>query len=250
LEVIYMTTKFAHSTSLTLMTAMLMGISAGAYAVDGVILIDQARVNATGGFPYKISAPGSYRLASSLVAPLGKGGIDVSAGGSVSLDLNGFSVSSTARCGPTGLNCTPAVPGAGTPAGVWVHDSGTGDGAFSILNGAVSGFASFGIFVQVAGAVNIRDTKVFNNSASGILLTNATNGTNIVSGNFVWRNGGTGIFGGDLITNNTVTGNGATGLALQPTAGYKDNWLYGNGQGPATGGFSMGANVCGYQLPC
>jgi Right handed beta helix region len=231
------------------LVAALGATSLGVQAVDGVILIDQARVNAAGGFPYRITTPGSYRLAGNLTAPMGKGGVVVSAGGTVVLDLNGFSIASGGSCDPAGLNCTPPVPGAGNPAGVWVHDAGTGAGVFSIINGAVSGFTSFGINVQVAGAVEIRDVKVFNNSASGILISRARD-ADLVTKNIVYRNGGTGIFGGQLVTHNVVMNNGAVGLALQPTGAYQNNFLLGNVQGPVSGGFSLGLNVCGYQVVC
>jgi|JI8StandDraft_2_1071088.scaffolds.fasta_scaffold37363_2 hypothetical protein len=231
-----------------------LGLMGTAAAVDGVVLIDQARVNAAGGFPYKITAPGSYRLASNLVAPLGKSGIDVSTGGSVSLDLNGYSISSSASCSPTGQSCTPPVSGAGTVTGVWVHDAGTGSGAFSLKNGSINGFPGYGIEVQVGGAVEIRDTKVFNNSFSGMIISTSGGqggvSVNVIRDNLVWRNGGTGIVGGDLVIDNIVTGNGSVGLALQPTAGYRGNHLLGNGQGPVSGGVSIGSNVCAYQQLC
>ena len=238
-----------------LAVAALAATSVGAYAIDGVVLIDQARVNAAGGFPYKIITPGSYRLAGNLVAPLGKSGIDVSAGGSVSLDLNGYSISSSASCSPTGQSCTPPVSGVGNEGmGVWVHGAGTGSGTFSLTNGSVNGFPGYGIFVQVGGAVEIRGTKVFNNSFSGMLISTSGGqagvSVNIVRDNIVWRNGGTGIGGGDLVIDNIVTANGAVGLALQPTAGYRGNSLLGNGQGPVSGGISIGSNVCGYQQLC
>lgn len=78
---------------------------------------DQAKVNAAGGFPYRITQPGSYRLAGNLVAPLGKTGIDVSAGGSVSLDLNGFSISSAASCDQHHAVDGPRGPGCGQDEG-------------------------------------------------------------------------------------------------------------------------------------
>lgn len=58
------------------------------------------------------------------------------------------------------------------------------------------------------------------------------------------------IAGGDLVIENIVTANGAVGLALQPTAGYRGNSLLGNGQGPVSGGVSIGPNICGYQQLC
>ena len=37
-------------------------IPVGAFGVDGVVLINQSTVMTSGGFPYVISQPGSYKL--------------------------------------------------------------------------------------------------------------------------------------------------------------------------------------------
>lgn len=242
------------STRLALLVGALVLVAAGpARAIDGVVLIDQAKVNAAGGFPFRITQAGSYRLAGNLVAPLGKTGIDISAGSSVSLDLNGFSISSAGSCSPSGQNCTTPAFGQGTAAGVWVHDAGTGAGAFSLSNGSVNGFPGFGVFVQVAGAVDIRGMQVFNNSFSGLMISGSGQGgvsVQTISGNRVWRNGHTGIYGGDLVIDNLVTANGNIGLSLQPTSAYRGNHLAGNTYGAVSGGFSLGGNVCTYQQAC
>lgn len=47
--------------------------SVAARAADGVVIIDQATVLASGGFPYVINAPGSYRLESNLTAKASDG---------------------------------------------------------------------------------------------------------------------------------------------------------------------------------
>jgi hypothetical protein len=62
-----------------------------AFAVDGVVLINQSTVTA-GGFPYKITQPGSYKLSGNLTAPLDVGAFLISTS-NVVLDLNGFNVS-------------------------------------------------------------------------------------------------------------------------------------------------------------
>lgn len=64
-----------------------------AFAVDGVVLINQSTVIAAGGFPYVINQPGSYKLSGNLVVPSGLNGIDIAAS-NVTLDLNGFNISS------------------------------------------------------------------------------------------------------------------------------------------------------------
>ncbi len=62
-----------------------------AFAVDGVVLINQSTVIAQGGFPYVISTAGSYKLSGKLTAPLNTNAVVVSAS-NVALDLNGLSV--------------------------------------------------------------------------------------------------------------------------------------------------------------
>jgi hypothetical protein len=66
-------------------------VSVIAFAVDGTVLINQSTVTAAGGFPYKITQPGSYKLSGNLTVPLDLDGIDVLADG-VSIDLNGFAI--------------------------------------------------------------------------------------------------------------------------------------------------------------
>jgi hypothetical protein len=42
-----------------------------AFAVDGVVLINQATVASAGGLPFQITQPGSYRLSGDLTVPDG-----------------------------------------------------------------------------------------------------------------------------------------------------------------------------------
>jgi parallel beta-helix repeat protein len=67
--------------------------TAPAFAVDGVILINQATVMAAGGFPYKITRPGSYKLSGNLVVTTAIAEAIVISSDDVTLDLNGFSIS-------------------------------------------------------------------------------------------------------------------------------------------------------------
>ena len=68
-----------------------------ALAVDGTVLINQATVLAAGGFPYRITQSGSYRLSGNLLADPNKQAIEIAAN-QVNLDLNGFKV----ECSVTG----------------------------------------------------------------------------------------------------------------------------------------------------
>jgi hypothetical protein len=79
--------------------------------------IDQASVKADGGFPYKITKPGSYKLTSNLVVPAGVDGIDILSQ-DVTLDLNGFSITGPVVCtGDDPATCPSATTGIGIKAG-------------------------------------------------------------------------------------------------------------------------------------
>jgi hypothetical protein len=81
------------------LVAGLVVLPAVLLAVDGQVLINQAAVTAAGGFPYKITQPGSYKLSGNLVMNTFPGGnysgMDVAIlinSSNVTLDLNGFSI--------------------------------------------------------------------------------------------------------------------------------------------------------------
>ena len=61
------------------------------HAAEGLILINQHKVNESGGFPYSITRAGSYRLTGNLEVPAGVDAIVIAASG-VSLDLDGFAI--------------------------------------------------------------------------------------------------------------------------------------------------------------
>ena len=56
-----------------------------------MVLINQSTVMTSGGFPYVISQPGSYKLYGNLVVDAGKNGIEISASNAFH-DLNGFDI--------------------------------------------------------------------------------------------------------------------------------------------------------------
>ena len=86
------------NTTLVIVLAIAL-LPACAFAVDGVMLINQSTVMAAGNFPYVISNPGSYKLSGNLTMYTTQNGnvsgIDVAIGiaqSNVTLDLNGFSI--------------------------------------------------------------------------------------------------------------------------------------------------------------
>src|ERR1700683_2564361 len=81
--------------SLALFLTILAG-PAMVWAVDGQLLINQLTVMASGGFPYVISQPGSYKLSGNLAVPSGSTAIEIKSP-NVTIDLNGFSITTPAQ---------------------------------------------------------------------------------------------------------------------------------------------------------
>jgi hypothetical protein len=118
----------------TIAAVLATGFLSTAWAVDGVILIDQNRAlagNVTpgdgAGFPITISQPGSYRLTSNLNVPSGFNGIEITSP-NVTIDLNGFLVST-----PDPISFPPFYFG--------IHYSGAAIPKYiTIRNGNIDGF--------------------------------------------------------------------------------------------------------------
>jgi hypothetical protein len=193
-------------------------------AVDGVIEINQARVNAggvtasdTAGFPVTLDQAGSYRLTGNVQAnDPNATGISVTAiGVQVTLDLNGF----TLQCGGL-LGCS----------------AGTGDGiatssttSLAVSNGTVRGWGRHGLNLSAGSRVD--SIRALDNNGSGILVgddcqvRNSYANANLMSGistgnsctvtaNTTTGNTSNGIVTGDdaTITGNTATANTASGI--------------------------------------
>jgi hypothetical protein len=200
-----------------------------AFAVDGVVELNQAT---TGGFG--ILQSGSYRLTSDLVLT-GLGGVVIQAD-DVTLDLNGFTVSST---NPTSTDGIVA-----------------GGKGIEIRNGTVRGFGRHGIFspgsADSQGGVRVIGVTVIGNGADGIRLESPGN---LVDGCISLGNGGTGILvgNGSLIINSVARLNTLHGLEPRSSA-YRSNVLTGNNGGDQNaqvmGGTQLGPNLCGTDTIC
>jgi hypothetical protein len=183
--------------SLGLCVMMLSCFTTAAFAVDGVVLIDQNRALAGNvtpgdapGFPVTLSVRGSYRLSSSLIVPAETDGIVIAADG-VSVDLNGFQI-------------------VGDGGGAGVTEGLGATFGLSVRNGSVSGFSN-GIFIA-ARASEIRDIRAFNNTSAGIRVASGI----LVTGNSLTRNGiGIKAFRDSLITGNVASFNDVGIDALQ-----------------------------------
>jgi hypothetical protein len=145
-------------TRLLLTLAATFALAQSAWAVDGEILINQSTVMAAGGFPYLITQTGSYKLSGNLVATTNVDGIEIIAQ-NVTLDLNGFTISSTATTGQS----------------VGVANA---NNATTVRNGTISGFNTA---VALAGTSNIVEEIKVVGSGYGFTLQNAVVRRNAVT---------------------------------------------------------------------
>jgi hypothetical protein len=263
----------------------LLGFASMAFAVDGVLEINQTCAENTGcfagdtaGFPVTLTAEGSYRLTSNLIVRdtgAAANGIDIQAA-RVNVDLNGFAI----RCD--------------------VQDDCPNDHGISanfnsyatVRNGTVTGFADDGVELWANALVeNVRSThnggsgiwtqtasRVIdsigtNNSAEGIYvdfgsnvsgclaLNNTGNGFTAGQGSTLTRNTSMVNFGhgvatsaGSTLRGNVARGNTGFGLSMSSNVGFGENSITNNNGGdvnPQTsGGIQIGTNVCGLNTIC
>jgi parallel beta-helix repeat protein len=202
-----------------------IAFAASAGAVDGTIEINQAKVIAAGGFPYVISASGSYRLTGNLTdSSTSFAAISVTAA-NVTIDLNGFTIT-----GPGG--------GLGSTTGRGID--GFTAVALTVENGTVTKFGGeAGIRTGNNGIV--RNVHV---SANGLGIV--TGNGSVISGNTANDNNGTGIAcsgSGCVISGNTAV-NQVDGIgANDATTAYGGNVLNKNTL-DVSGGTSLKNNVC------
>ncbi len=186
-------------------------------AADGRREISQASILAAGGFPYVISAPGSYVLTSDLAPPPDVIGIRVDAD-DVNVDLNGFAIRGSLVCVPG--SCS----GTGPSGGISVPTSPLTNGRrCSVRSGTIAGING--------SAINLRDeafvdaVSVSNTFFHGIILGPRS-----------------------LATRNRITAVGRSGLLLGAGSGYGQNVVSLTGLflafGSVSGGKPVGGNVC------
>jgi Periplasmic copper-binding protein (NosD) len=205
-----------------------------AHALDGEVLIDQAKVTAGGvtpadtpGFPVTISRSGKYKLTGNLAVPAGTDGFVVTAD-NVTIDFNGFRIVG----GRFGINAAGA------------------DG-LTAMNGTVVNFSNNGI--RARGFAIIQDMQVVNNDGMGVKLDNngrvvrstISNSKSInvycvsrclISGNVITASrteSGIGLFtaaGGSLVIGNTIADNTLYAIYTEGEMAYANNTITGNGQ--------------------
>src|SRR5438128_5584609 len=132
--------------------AVLGGVAMPAWAVDGVILIDQNKAMAGSvtpgdapGFPVTISLPGSYRLAGDLTVPDANTDAILITANNVTLDLNGFAILGPTACNRSGSGGDGAVVCAPTGNGNGVN--GTQASNITVVNGTIRGMGHTGILL-------------------------------------------------------------------------------------------------------
>jgi hypothetical protein len=221
-----------------LISAALM-FSAPAFAVDGQVLINQSTVMAAGGFPYKITHPGSYKLSGNLVVPADVDGIDILTD-NVKIDLNGFTISGPGTCTGSGatISCVYVTSGGGIFGGYNPGGLGFPADNITIRNGSIVG-SSFGIFLS--GHYNlIEDMHVSGHYNSAIVASDA-----VIRRNTTSLNQGSGISGlHSTVTENVSNSNGQYGLTMVQGV-YGSNTFDGNGLNPVVGSsVSQNNNGC------
>lgn len=203
-----------------LLSASLFALSAAAHAVDGVILIDQAKALAGGvtpgdvaGFPVTISKPGSYRLSSNLTLPDTNTDGIVSTAGGVTLDLNGFSIIGPAYC-----------PG----------QNGGPEYACNLGNGNAVRFTDPGNSLSSAGvSYVVRNGRIFGAGGNGILVENG-----LVENMDIGFVGGAGIdmrSRTGIARNNQVRGSQLSGIVSYVVGGLIENNVVETNNSPVSG---------------
>jgi hypothetical protein len=219
--------------------------------MDGIILIDQAKVLAgnvtpgdTPGFPVTISKAGSYRLSGNLTVPGGgKKGIVLTTS-NVTIDLNGFQISSKA--------------GTGQPGYCGITDNNHALSGIAVRNGTISSL-EVGIMLQHSQAV-VECLQVFRTTSFGIqtgpcsivkgntirshnMLGIEIGEGSIVSGNIISScDGGAGMVGsGSVVCDNAVSDN-FTGLSVGSDSIVKGNTAIRNVGLGGCHGIAVGAN--------
>ncbi len=199
-----------------------------AFGVDGTVLINQSTVTAAGGFPFRITQPGSYRLSGNLTVPDANTTAIQVAAENVTIDLNGFSIIGPVVCNGSGAPVTSCSP-AGTVGRVAGVDGGINSNV-TVVNGTVRGMGMFGIALgrnSLVEKVHVESNGSIGILAFGSTVSGNTVGRNFgagiscdsctVSGNTVRDNGFQGILASGTVTGNTVVENGNDGINAQGT---------------------------------
>ncbi|MFT7773669.1 right-handed parallel beta-helix repeat-containing protein [Roseateles sp.] len=232
------------------LTAGLAGFAMSCGYAHAQVTIDQGKALAGNvtpgdapGFPITISQPGSYKLTSNLTVPAGADGIVVAADG-VSLDLNGYTLSSTWTCAARGAALTGCPTGAGSGISNAIKNAPS---RMTLRNGTVSGFGWNGV---VAGAaLQIDNLRVIGNGGDGVLVIDSGSGKydpdmahGIINNAVFSMNRGRGVALGNVIPvvvrGSVAVGNGSHGFEMSYGSMLVESSASLNGLYGVNGGFA------------
>ena len=228
---------------------IVLALNSPAFAVDGVLEINQTCAVETGCFPgdtpgfpvtigstASVAGAGSFRLTSNLTTTdTNTDGIYISSF-RVAIDFNGFSLRSA-----SGSN--------GTGHGVTGSSGGFGGTYATIKNGYIKNF--FGKAVELSGAkaVRIENMTIEFNRGGGIYVGNEAR----VLGNGLTTNGGSTLRGlsvgaSSIVSNNVISSSGSGGIYTGTASTVSGNNVYSSGgRGIETGAYSTISGNTVYQ---
>ncbi len=189
-----------------------------AFAVDGVVLINQANATAgnvtpgdTAGFPVTISQPGSYKLSSNLTITDPFGTVIFITADNVTIDLNGFTIQGPSVCNGHGSTPTTSCTVSNTQSVGIDASEHTG---IKILNGYIRGMGFVGIVCL--GDIHVEGINASLNAsgiqATGVIVHNILN-YNLIAG----------FNGGGVVRENEANGNNIGFLAGLGLEGVVEN---------------------------
>ena len=244
-----------------LVGALAMGLmGAGQAAAQGYTEINQAIVDAQGGFPYVISQPGSYRLTSNLIKTAGNdAAIEITAS-NVDLDLADFFIQGPGTCARNPSNgvvtCSGHLPGSGIQqTGALFNISVRKGKVIGFFNGIVltapnstiervTVTESAFLGVQAIGdGTTVHQVAALRNGTSGISIQN----NSVVSNCNATQNDDYGIQANlaSTVTRSFAMGNRLGGMQLNSQAVFSLNNVLDNfGADPVFSGNDAGDNNC------
>jgi hypothetical protein len=263
-------------TTFAVVLSVLAVTAVPAFAVDGVILIDQNRAMAGGvtpgdsaGFPVTISVSGSYRLSGNLTVPnVDTTAIDITnSANAVTIDLNGFSINGPVSCeldinqpgNPTVCNAA-ATDGSIFGPGVGIRS--LADETLTVRNGTIRGMGRFALFQSGGAYVIIENVHARENALGGIwpssgtvINTTATfNGAQgiiinagVIRGTVVSRNVGDGIVSTGLaisVIDSQINSNGGFGINFSSGGVVANSMIHSNAGGAIDGTAVKTGNHC------
>ncbi len=205
--------------------SLLLVLTAGNAAAQGQGEINQALIDAQGGFPFVIDTPGSYILTSFVRKPASAGAVDAIRieSDDVTLDLRGFAVAGDVVCTRNDTSCAVTCSGGAPGVGINVRP---GSDRVTVRNGSVHGFFTG---VNASGRdIEFSDLTVVDNAFNGILT--AGQGATIRRA-IVYRNGDNGIAisNGGLVEDSTIAFNDNAGILADPNGLITGNSISENG---------------------